>query len=339
MVDPYYRGQTLDDIMRLILGGIRQHGEWINPSKGGCQELTGVLIELTNPRARISRTETRGKPFSCLGELSWYLAKTNDLAFISYYIPQYRESADGDIIFGGYGPRLFNWDGVNQIANVAALLKTKPDSRQAVIQLFNPNDIVDRHSDVPCTCTIQFMIRRKKLHVLTSMRSNDVIVGLPHDIFCFTMLQEIMARVLSVEVGHYKHMVGSLHLYDTDKDAADQFLSEGWQSTDMSMPAMPIGDPWPSIDIMLKAEAILRTKGSIDLIDLKNLDPYWADLIRLLQVFRCWKNKDMSQIRELDEKMSSSIYRPFIDKRLSQLSEALPLPLGNKSNRQIENLS
>jgi thymidylate synthase len=75
---------TLDDLMRSVIEEILNNGNEIKPTKGSAIEVTGVLLELTNPRARLSRTETRGKPFSCLGELCWYLAKTNDLGFISY---------------------------------------------------------------------------------------------------------------------------------------------------------------------------------------------------------------------------------------------------------------
>ena len=78
------------------------------------------------------------------------------------------------------------------------------------------------------------------------MRSNDVIKGLPHDIFCFTMLQEMVARMISVDLGIYKHCVGSLHLYDTDKSKAKSFMREGWQSTKSAMPPMPDGDPRPA---------------------------------------------------------------------------------------------
>ena len=59
------------------------------------------------------------------------------------------------------------------------------------------------------------------------MRSNDAFKGLPHDVFCFTMLQEIFARTLGVHVGVYKHAVGSLHLYDKDRQKANQYLKEG----------------------------------------------------------------------------------------------------------------
>jgi len=151
------------------------------------------------------------------------------------------------------------------------------------------------------------------------MRSNDAFLGLPHDFFCFTMLQEIMARTLSVELGTYKHAVGSLHLYDLNIEAAQQFLSEGWQSTEAPMPRMPIGDPWPSIALLLQAESSIRTGGAFDGTILGNVDSYWADFVRLLQVFRCKKDEDADRIRELRGRMSSSVYLPFIDKVLSQL--------------------
>jgi thymidylate synthase len=317
MTCPYLSGQTLDDVMRSVIEEILAQGSPIHPTKGPARELTGVLLEITDPRARLSRSETRGKPYSCLGELCWYLAKTNDLGFISYYIPAYKAFADGNEIFGGYGPRLFDWRGLNQLGNVTELLRRKRDSRQAVIQLFDAYDIVEEHRDTPCTCTLQFMIRSGRLHMFTSMRSNDAFLGLPHDVFCFTMLQEIMARTLLVEIGTYKHAVGSLHLYDKNTHAAQQFLDEGWQST-APMPPMPQGDPWPAIAFLLGAESAIRTRNAPDVRSLDDIEPYWADLIRLLQVFRFRKDNEPDKIRALRSKMSSNTYLVFVDKLLDQ---------------------
>jgi thymidylate synthase len=107
MAGPYFHAQTLDDVMRSVMEGILSHGDKIRASKGWTTELTGVLLEITDPRTRLSRTETRGKPFSCLGELCWYLAGTNNVNFISYYLLDYKKYAEEGVIFGGYGPRLF----------------------------------------------------------------------------------------------------------------------------------------------------------------------------------------------------------------------------------------
>lgn len=320
MLNPYLCAETLDDLMRAVIESIFAHGDWIHPTKGAAQELTGVLLELTNPRARLSRTETRGKPYSCLGELCWYLARNNDLGFISYYIRAYTELADDGVIFGGYGPRLFNWNGLNQLANVIKILREKRDSRQAVIQLFERHDIVEKHSDVPCTCTLQFMIRRGKLQMFTNMRSNDVFLGLPHDFFCFTMLQEIVARSLSVELGTYKHAVGSLHLYKPTIETTQRFIDEGWQPTQAIMPPMPAGDPWPSIALLVEAERTIRTGTAFDEDRVRGIDPYWADLIRLLQVFRFRQDKDADSIKAVRGRMSSDVYFSYIDKVLKRFA-------------------
>lgn len=317
----YLSGRILDDVMRRVIERVFESGTHIDPTKGPARELTGILLELRNPRARLSLTETRGRPYSCLGELCWYLAKRKDAEFISYYIPAYNDYANGKEIYGGYGPRLFEWKGINQVENIIRILQKKPCTRQAVIQLFDAKDIADPHNDVPCTCTLQFMVRDDKLQMLTNMRSNDVYWGLPHDIFSFTMLQEFVARRLSIEIGTYKHAVGSLHLYDKHIDTAREFLDEGWQSTKTPMPPMPTDDPKSPIKLLLKAESEIRTTGAFDTKVLEGMDPYWRDLILLLQVFRYWKDRQRDQILIIRRGISSKVYLPFINAKLDQLEQ------------------
>ena len=319
MPQTYFSASTLDDLLRHTTQEIVAYGSPIAPTKGPATELLGVVLNLTNPRARVSRTETRGKPYSCLGELCWYLARTNSLQFIQYYVPAYKSYADDGHIHGGYGPRLFDWRTLNQFNTITSLLRRNPHSRRAVIQLFDAQDLIGRHNDIPCTCTLQFFIRGSLLHMITNMRSNDVYLGLPHDIFCFTMLQEILARTLSVDVGSYSHIVGSLHLYDINRSHAAHFLDEGWQSTQSPMPSMPDGDPWPGIRTLLRAESSFRTGKSDTAPALNNVDPYWADLIRLLAVFRAKKDRNPGVISSLRADMSSDVYDAFIDTILAKL--------------------
>lgn len=316
---PYFASSTLDDVLRDVITELLSVGHRINPGKGPALELTGALLEIGDPRARISRTETRGRLFSGLGELCWYLAKTDDLDFISYYIPHYKYSSEQGLVFGGYGPRIFNNNGHDQIDKVISMLSTKTDTRRAVVQIFDSSDTIANHADVPCTCLMQFMIRKGVLHMITYMRSNDVYVGIPHDVFSFTMLHEIVARSLSIDIGSYKHVVGSLHLYDTNQKQALTFLNEGWQSTQRPMPRMPQGDPWPSIERLLEAESKIRTQGAFAINEHDAVDPYWADLIRLLQVYRCGKDGDRDGIITLRAKLSSDVYLPFVDRKLTSL--------------------
>jgi len=145
------------------------------------------------------------------------------------------------------------------------------------------------------------------------MRSNDAFIGLPHDVFSFTMLQEIMARSLAVELGTYKHAIGSLHLYDENRENARQYVQEGWQET-VAMPPMPMGDPWRSIRVLLKAESSIRRGSSVDIRKLK-LHPYWEDLVQLLQIYWHSRNGESREIRRLRNSMSSPVYDPYIERK------------------------
>jgi thymidylate synthase len=305
--------ETLDDLLLAVFKKILRNGERVKASKGWNTELAGIILELKNPTARLSRTETKGTVFSCLGETLWYLAKSNRLDFIKFYLRHYEQFAERDgTVHGAYGPRLFNMrESVDQINSVISLLRRKPSSRQAVIQLFNAEDILASYNDIPCTCTLQFLIRRGSLNAIVHMRSNDAFVGLPHDVFAFTFIQEILARSLKLNLGYYKHAVGSLHIYDKDKDKVARFLKEGYQSR-ISMPPMPAGNPWPNVAKLIDAEARIRRGKDLKATKV-SLPKYWADLIRLLQIFAL--SKARKSVGPLKSKMTSVVYNQYIDKR------------------------
>ena len=109
--------ETLDDVMNATFKAIMEEGDEIQPRRGAAKELSGVVLRVTNPLARISRTESRAVPFSCLGELCWYLSGSNSLSFIEYYIPRYRDDADNGALGGAYYlvklvlivPRVVDW--------------------------------------------------------------------------------------------------------------------------------------------------------------------------------------------------------------------------------------
>lgn len=311
----YIPANTLDDLLRIVYGKLLKSKNHLSPTKGDITELSGVLLKIANPRTRLSRTETRSTLFTCFGELLWYLAGSNQLSFIRYYIPRYSEySDDNKTIYGGYGPRMCGPGKHNQIATIIELLKKKRESRQAVVQLFNASDILKAHKDIPCTCSLQFMVRRGRLELFVNMRSNDAYMGLPHDVFSFTMLQEIVARALGVELGTYKHAVGSLHLYDDKRSAAEQYLAEGWQST-VPMPPMPVGDPFPALKVLLDAESTIRNGGEVNFRTL-GVDSYWRDLIRILQIFQFTNDQaKISRVASLRRYMSTDVYSPYITKR------------------------
>ncbi len=315
----FLSADTLDDLLGEVFPRILRSRVHTESRNGGARELPGVLLQLRNPRARLSHSEKKGFVYSCLGELLWYLAGSDSLEFIRYYVNDAYDdySPDGVTVAGAYGPRILGRDGPNQFANVLAQLRARPDSRGAVIQILRAEDLSpDRHP--PCTSMLQFLIRRNCLHMFTCMRSNDAYRGLPHDIFAFTMVQEMLARSLAVELGTYKHAAGSLHLYDKDDADARAFLDEGWQSTrNAAMPPMPPGDPMASVAAVLGAEAAIRATGRVNVRALR-LSGYWEDLVRLLQVLRYSREGKYRRVSEVRRRMTTRVYDAYIEKRRRQ---------------------
>lgn len=310
------QGDCLDHVLHCLYHALLGNGQPHTGSRGDTLELLGVAIRILKPRARISSSENRGRLFSALGELLWYLSGSDKLEFIDPYVPRYREDAVDGQIQGAYGPRLSAMRGkIDQLASVERLLTEKPGSRRAVIQLFNAEDIATDHKEVPCTTAIQFHLRKGILHMSVTLRSNDAYWGLPHDVFCFTMLQEMMARRLGVEMGEYFHYAGSMHLYENVADGTRAYVGEGVQRT-IEMPPMPSGDPFTIVGKLLDVERRLRDGETLDAGNEMG-DAYWADIIRLLQVF--WLRKlapdDLPRIDALRKELTWEPYRPYVDGR------------------------
>lgn len=320
----HFREETLDDALRSIVRAIIEDGVTVDATKGENCELIGVSVEITNPRARLSRTETRGRPFSCIGELLWYLSGSDKLEFIEYYLAAYKKFAEDDgSVYGAYGPRVFPSCESGQFERVFELLREKQSTRQAVIQIFSAKDIEKRKKDTPCTCTLQFLVRDERLHLIACMRSNDAMVGFPHDVFAFTMLQEIMASRLGFDVGTYRHFAGSMHIYQNRISEAEQFLNEGFQSILNPMPRMPREEnPMEAVNLLLAFERKVRGRleAPFECGEFLSLPEYWQDIATLLIALCCFKKKDMGGLSLACSRLHAKVYEVFVTRKIRALS-------------------
>ena len=149
-----------------------------------------------------------------IGEMLWYLSANNNLSAIQNYTKAWdRMSEDGKTVNSNYGHKIHKFYGFDQWEFVKSVLKKDPLSRQAVIHIKDPGI---HKKDTPCTICLQFLIRDNKLHMTVYMRSNDIWMGFPYDVFNFTCYQIRMAMELGVGIGTYTHIAGSLHLYERD---------------------------------------------------------------------------------------------------------------------------
>ena len=199
-------------------------------------ELEGVHLVLDNPIDRITTLPER--KFSlplAIGELCWHFRGDDDVDALSYYARAWRSfTDDGSTISGScYGRKLMGigGDGPSPWARLVSLLKSDPSTRRATFSFITNDEDIEKSKDVSCVSSIQFLIRNGRLNMFTFMRSNDLFLGLPYDIFLFSTIMELMALDVGVDLGDYHHFATSLHLYETNFAASQRLLkSRGYPS-------------------------------------------------------------------------------------------------------------
>ena len=78
------------------------------------------------------------------------------------------------------------------------------------------------------------------------------------------------------------------------------------------MPAMPDQDPFSFLPCLLETERKIRHGQNIDPTHVTSF-PYWADIIRLLQVH--WYSDKLHFLDNLGGKFYDSMYQPYLDSR------------------------
>lgn len=208
-------------------------------------------------------------------DVAFWIAMTR----ISSRIVETPRYADNGRLQGAYGPRLRHWRGrIDQLDYVRRLLQRDPDSRQAVIQLYDAERDTLGYKDVPCTLGYRFFLRDGSLHMHTTMRSQDLWLGFPYDLFTNTLIQELMAGWLDAAVGEYHHHVDSLHLYEQDLEAAENVSS--LVAASPPMPTMSLS--WESL-----ADVI---SGVLSGSPPDGRGPGWHSFAQILASYRHWRD-------------------------------------------------
>lgn len=154
-----------------------------------------------------------------VSEAFWILSGNDKLdAFVRKNLEKY--SDDGETMFGAYGPPF-----VEQLPYVVSTLSEDPMSRQVCMSLWQRSP--RKSKDIPCTMSLQWLIRNEVLHMTVFMRSQDAWLGLPYDLFTFSMMSAVIACSLQRRLGTLTIHAGSRHLYDRHLEVS-QDLCAGW---------------------------------------------------------------------------------------------------------------
>jgi len=268
--------QSLDDLLNTTYREIIDYGVKVNSKRGSNIEITQFAATLLNPRIRTSMSLDRKLVKSKFAEFAWYLSKDQDKDFITPYILSYsQEEQDNNKILGAYGSKIFKSSEAkkSQFERVIEQIIKRRTTKQAYIAISDAEDYKYRDQQFfspPCTIGLHFFVRNEKLNLAVYMRSNDAYLGLPHDLFCFTMLQELVALRTKLALGSYTHYATSMHAYENHIEKIHNYLNEGVHEP-IEMPSMVDGSD-KMLDLV-SAEFDPGTEQS----HFPLLDAYWKD--------------------------------------------------------------
>lgn len=163
---------------------------------------------------------------SIIHELLWFLQGDTNIGYLNANgVTIWDEWAGPDGELGPvYGHQWRSWpapDGgsIDQIAQVVAQIKQKPDSRRHIVSAWNVAEL-EAMALPPCHCLFQFYVANGRLSCQLYQRSADIFLGVPFNIASYSLLTMMVAQVTGYAPGEFIHTFGDAHLYLNHLDQA-----------------------------------------------------------------------------------------------------------------------
>jgi len=163
---------------------------------------------------------------SIVYELLWFLQGDTNIKYLNEHgVTIWNEWADENGDLGPvYGHQWRSWPApgggtIDQISEVIAQIRAKPDSRRLLVSAWNPVD-VERMALPPCHCLFQFYVAEGRLSCQLYQRSADIFLGVPFNIASYALLTLMVAQVTGLNPGEFVHTFGDAHLYSNHIDQA-----------------------------------------------------------------------------------------------------------------------
>lgn len=231
--------RNVNHALREGLQWLRLTGTREDTRGGECLVAPGpVITEYTHPQERVLFDPTRdANPVFHLMESLWMLAGLREVEHLVAYNQRMKTYAeDNGEIHGAYGYRWRYGFGPDQIKCTIVLLRHQPNTRQAVIAMWDPlADMAMDKRDVPCNTHLYFDLRGGKLNMTVCCRSNDALWGAyGANVVHMSILQEVIAHGVGVPMGRYRQMSNNFHVY-TELPMVEALLQES---------PIPVDDPY-----------------------------------------------------------------------------------------------
>lgn len=219
-----------DQQYREALREIMNHGyEEYNERTGRrTRILPGVTFQLDAGFPLLTLRKIPLKIF--IAEQIWYImGSQRPDEFVNKFTSIWKDFTEDDgTVAAAYGYRWRHHFGRDQLGSLLSLLQKEQGSRHGVVVTWDPSDdglgVGTKKKNVPCPFVWVVNIVGNKLHLHNIVRSNDMMLGCPHDVAGFALLQAILAGKLGLKVGRLTHSISNAHIYDIHYDQAWELI-------------------------------------------------------------------------------------------------------------------
>lgn len=220
-----FQASNITQLYRELLNTVSTQGEL----EGKTRDLPGVYIELTDPNQSMLAIkknwewcfqETFDRFSGALGFPPTFQNPGHSWKYRVNWAKKLKK--EGGLFHYAYGESF-----LYQLPAVIKQLKKQRTSREAIISIWSDKYLLEQgaFNRRPCTLTLHFMIRNKKLLLFVNMRSNDLINLFPYDVFHHTFIQKYIASKLNLGLGSYHHFTSHMYYPKKREREGREFIS------------------------------------------------------------------------------------------------------------------
>lgn len=172
---------------------------------------------------------------SLLHEVLWYLSGENHIRNLRQHTKIWDAWADENGVLEtayGYYWRHFpsaqknkygEWKvrEVDQIQYVIDEIKRNPTSRRLVVSAWEPGNATTSKLP-PCHYSFVFNVNDGRLNCHLTQRSGDIALGIPFNLAAYSLLTQVIAQQVGLELGHFGHTIVDAHIYIGEKGTENE---------------------------------------------------------------------------------------------------------------------
>lgn len=241
------------------------------------------ILEIPNPRARL----VYGKHmdiFNMVGLWIYMLSGSENVHPIEFYNPIARRFVDEGSnpvrLRATWGSRIF---GSGALDHVIRMLRETPQTRRAVLPVFDVSDVGYSSRNLPCLSLVQFSVAEGRLHCYVYLRSQAAIGVMPYDLFLLTMLHEYVSMRTGIPLGEYTHFAPLCGVREREIPILHEIVSK----SPVNLPMAPMEDlAAGQLALFHMCERKIRRTGVLP-EEFNLLPPYWRSFLLITNLKRC----------------------------------------------------